>query len=203
MNSEQALARLKSGNTRFVNDTLDGQLQDSVRRGELTGAQTPYAIVLSCADSRVVPELAFDTGLGELFVIRVAGNIANTSSIASIEYAVAHLGVKLIVVLGHQSCGAVTAAMAGGDNGYNLNHLLTHLQPAVNAVAQGNTDRDYGDQSVDAVVRENAIRTGRDLVARSSIIQDAIQGSRDQALQIIPAWYVLDTGVVEFLSHDG
>ena len=203
MNSEQALARLKSGNTRFVNDKLDGELQDSVRRSELTGAQTPYAIVLSCADSRVVPELAFDTGLGELFVIRVAGNIANTSSIASIEYAVAHLGVKLIVVLGHQSCGAVTAAMAGGDNGYNLNHLLTHLQPAVNAVAEGNTDRDYGDQSVDAVVRENAIRTGQDLVARSSIIQDAIQGSRDQALQIIPAWYVLDTGVVEFLSHDG
>jgi len=203
MNSEQALARLKSGNTRFVNDKLDGQLQDSVRRSELTGAQTPYAIVLSCADSRVVPELAFDTGLGELFVIRVAGNIANTSSIASIEYAVAHLGVKLIVVLGHQSCGAVTAAMAGGDNGYNLNHLLTHLQPAVNAVAEGNTDRDYGDQSVDAVVRENAIRTGQDLVARSSIIQEAIQGSRDQALQIIPAWYVLDTGVVEFLSHDG
>jgi len=202
MNSEQALARLKSGNTRFVNDKLDSELQDSVRRSELTGAQTPYAIVLSCADSRVVPELAFDTGLGELFVIRVAGNIANTSSIASIEYAVAHLGVKLIVVLGHQSCGAVTAAMAGGDNGYNLNHLLAHLQPAVNAVAEGNTDRDYGDQSVDAVVRENAIRTGQDLVARSSIIQDAIQGSRDQALKIIPAWYVLDTGVVEFLSHD-
>ena len=203
MNSVEALQRLAEGNERFVADRLDGVLQDSIRRHAVVGGQSPYAIILSCADSRVVPELAFDTGIGELFVIRVAGNIANTSSIASIEYAVAHLGVKLIVVLGHQSCGAVTAAMAGGDNGYNLNHLLAHLQPAVNAVAEGNTDRDYGDQSVDAVVRENAIRTGRDLVARSSIIQDATQGSRDQALKIIPAWYVLDTGVVEFLSHDG
>jgi len=94
----------------------------------------------------VVPELAFDTGLGELFVVRVAGNVANSSSIASIEYAVAHLGTKLFVVLGHQSCGAVTAAVAGGDNGYNLNHLLSHITPAIAASKEGATVNDVTKQ---------------------------------------------------------
>jgi len=129
--------------------------------------------------------MVFDTGLGELFVLRVAGNVANTSTIASIEYAVAHLGTKLIVVLGHQSCGAVTAAMAGGDNGHNLNHLLAHLQPAVNACAGG---------TVDETVCENARRTSQDLLDRSSIIRGA------EGLKIVPAWYRLEGGGVEFLD---
>ncbi|MEE9349405.1 MAG: carbonic anhydrase, partial [Flavobacteriaceae bacterium] len=95
MTSHQSLKRLKEGNSRFVKDLLDGKLQDNSRRKSLIDKQEPYAIILGCADSRIVPELAFDTGLGELFTIRVAGNIANTSSIASIEYAVAHCGSKL------------------------------------------------------------------------------------------------------------
>ena len=155
LSSEVALARLKEGNARFVEDKLDGKLQDSSRRGNLTGGQEPYAIILSCADSRVVPELVFDTGLGEIFVIRVAGNVANTSSIASIEYAVAHLGVNLILVLGHESCGAVTAAIAGGDNGHNLNLLLAHIQPAISAT-------DGAD--VNTVVKKNAELTAGDLI---------------------------------------
>ena len=133
MSTDEVISRLKTGNDNFVTDKLDGKLQDSSRRNDLTGGQQPYAIVLSCADCRVVPELAFDTGLGELFVVRVAGNIANSSSLASMEYAVAHCGSKVIVVLGHQSCGAVTAAVGGGDNGYNLNHLLSHITPAITA----------------------------------------------------------------------
>ena len=187
MNSSEALARLNDGNERYVADRLDGVLQDSVRRQAVVGGQSPYAIILSCADSRVVPELVFDAGIGELFVIRVAGNVANTSSVASIEYAVAHLGVKLIVVLGHQGCGAVGAALAGGDNGYNLNHLLSHLQPALHACPEGD---------VDAVVRENATQTAKSMVSRSSILREAVQGD----LTISPAWYVLETGKVEFLA---
>ncbi|MEC9399182.1 MAG: carbonic anhydrase, partial [Myxococcota bacterium] len=109
---EAIIERLKAGNERFVKDTTEGKLRDQARRADLVGGQKPWAIVLSCADSRVAPELAFDTGLGELFVLRVAGNIANTDTIASIEYAVAHIGSPVIVVLGHQSCGAVTAAIA-------------------------------------------------------------------------------------------
>jgi len=187
MNSKEALERLQAGNARYVADRLDGALQDSSRREAVVGGQSPYAIILSCADSRVVPELIFDAGIGELFVIRVAGNIANTSSIASIEYAVAHLGVKLIVVLGHQSCGAVGAALAGGDNGYNLNHLLSHLQPALHACEESD---------VDAVVRENAIQTAKSLADRSTIIGDAAKGD----LTIAPAWYILETGKVALLG---
>ncbi len=187
MNSNEVIQRLKDGNARFAEDKLDGKLQDSSRRGSLTGGQEPYAIILSCADSRVVPELAFDTGLGELFVVRVAGNIANTSSIASMEYAVAHLGCEVIVVMGHESCGAVTAALAGGSNGYNLNHLLAHVQPAIASC---------GSDDVNSVVKENAKVTAKELEGRSAIIGDAV---RDGKLQVVPAYYNLDSGKVDFL----
>jgi carbonic anhydrase len=187
MNSAEAKSRLIAGNDRYVADTLQRELQDPGRRDSLTGGQKPFAIILSCADSRVVPELIFDTGLGELFVLRVAGNVANTSTIASIEYAVAHLGTKLIVVLGHQSCGAVTAAIAGGDNGYNLNHLLAHIQPAISSSE---------DSSVDGVVRENAAKTCQELAERSAIIGGALA----DGLKITPAWYVLESGKVEYLD---
>jgi len=188
MTINEIIARLEGGNARFVEDHLDGKLQDSSRRNSLTGGQQPYAIVLSCADSRVVPELAFDTGLGELFVVRVAGNVANTSSIASIEYAVAHIGTKVIVVLGHESCGAVTAAVQGGDNGYNLNHLLAHVSPALSASDEG--------AEVNDVVKTNAKLTAQELVARSTIIKSAVDKGD---LKIAPAYYHLGTGKVEFL----
>ena len=114
MTQDQVLTRLQEGNARFVDDKLDGQLQNSNRRSALTSGQEPYAIILSCADSRVVPELAFDAGLGELFVIRVAGNIANSSSIASIEYAVANLGTGIIMVLGHEKLRRRDGSHEGG-----------------------------------------------------------------------------------------
>jgi carbonic anhydrase len=187
MNSQEVLERLKSGNERFVADKLDGKLQDSERRNSLTGGQSPYAIILSCADSRVVPEMAFDTGLGEIFTVRVAGNIANSSSIASIEYAVAHLGSTLIVVMGHESCGAVTAAVNGGDNGYNLNHLLSHVTPALAACGDG--------ADLPTVVKKNAELNGKELVNRSSIIKNAVDSGK---VKIVPAYYNLDSGRVDF-----
>ncbi|MCG8577001.1 MAG: carbonic anhydrase [Flavobacteriales bacterium] len=189
MNSEEIIARLKSGNEKFVTDKLEGKLQDSARREELTGGQAPHTIVLSCADSRVVPELAFDSGLGELFVVRVAGNVANTSSMASIEYAVAHLGSKVIVVLGHQSCGAVTAAVDGGDNGYNLNHLLSHITPAIAASEQG--------AEVNEVVKTNAKLNAQELINRSDIIGNAVNNG---SVKIVSAYYNLDSGKVDFLD---
>jgi carbonic anhydrase len=187
MTAQESLSRLKEGNARFVEDHLDGKLQNSSRRESLTGGQKPYAIILSCADSRVVPELAFDTGLGELFVIRVAGNVANTSSVASIEYAIAHLGTKLIVVLGHESCGAVTAAVGGGDNGYNLNHLLAHITPAI--VTSGNN------ASLTEVILKNAELTAEDLNNRSDIIKGGVENGD---VKIVSAYYNLDTGKVDF-----
>ncbi len=189
MTSEQVLSRLQEGNDRFVADKLDGKLQNSARRGELTSAQDPYAIVLSCADSRVVPELAFDTGLGEIFVVRVAGNIANTSSVASIEYAVAHIGSPVIVVLGHESCGAVTAALQGGDNGHNLNHLVSHIVPAIASAPDGS--------SVNDVVKENARLTARELQDRSPIIRKAVEEGK---VKVVPAFYNLHSGRVDLLD---
>ncbi len=188
MTISEILDRLKTGNDRFVADQKDGKLQDSARRTELVSGQAPYAIILSCADSRVVPELAFDTGLGEIFVVRVAGNVANSSSIASIEYAVAHCGSSVIVVLGHQSCGAVTAAVAGGNNGYNINHLLAHIAPAIDACGEGAAIAD--------VVKKNAELTAGDLMSRSSIISDAVNKG---SVKIVPAYYNLDSGKVDFL----
>ncbi len=188
MNQQEIINRLKEGNQRFESDKLDGKLQDSSRRDQLTGGQKPYAIILSCADSRVVPELAFDTGLGELFTVRVAGNVANSSSIASIEYAVAHLGSKVIVVLGHQNCGAVTAAVEGGDNGYNLNHLLSHITPALSA-AEDNAP-------VNDIVKVNAQLTSRELCDRSDIIRNAVEQG---TVKIVSAYYNLDSGRVDFL----
>lgn len=188
MNHQEVLNRLQEGNSRFVADKLNSKLQDGVRRDELTSGQQPHTIVLSCADSRVVPELAFDAGLGELFVLRVAGNVANTSTIASIEYAVAHCGSRVIVVLGHQSCGAVTAAMAGGDNGHNLNHLLAHITPAISAAPEG--------ASINDVVKVNAEKTVEDLSSRSTIIGDAVASG---SVKIVPAYYNLDSGKVDFI----
>jgi len=187
MNIQESLNRLKEGNERFVTDSLDGKLQDNSRRNTLVGGQQPYAIILSCADSRVVPELAFDAGLGELFIIRVAGNVANSSSIASIEYAVAHLGSKLIVVMGHQSCGAVTAAVAGGDNGPNLNHLLRFIKPAISASEEG--------AAINNVTKKNAELTAEELVNKSEIIKNAVDKGD---VKITHAYYNLDSGRVDF-----
>ncbi len=185
---QNTLERLKLGNTSFVNNNLNNDFQDSSRRKEVLDGQNPFAVILTCSDSRIVPELVFDTGIGELFVIRVAGNIANTSSIASIEYAVAHLNVKLIVVLGHQNCGAVTAALAGGDNGLNIEHLFSFIQPAISI---------SDSKKVDDVSHIHANLTVDKLIKDSNIIAKAIENN---ALKIIPAYYSLESGIVDFFE---
>ena len=183
-----AVERLKSGNTNFVNDALNNDSQDSSRRKEVIDSQNPFAVILTCSDSRVVPELIFDTGIGELFVIRVAGNVANPSSIASIEYAVSHLYIKLIVVLGHQNCGAVTAALANTDHGKNLDHLLNFIHPAI-AISYS--------KKVDDVSHIHAKLTAEKLIKNSGIIAKALEGN---TLKIIPAYYNLETGQVDFFE---
>lgn len=184
----EVLQRLEAGNARFVADKPHNAGRDHQRRSELTTGQKPWCIVLTCADSRVSPELAFDTGLGELFTICVAGNIANTSSIASIEYAVAHIGTPVVVVLGHQSCGAVTAAIGGGDHGYNLNHLLAHIEPAKARCPDGD---------VEDTVRANAVVTAHELVNRSAIIKKAVD---EGFCRVVPAYYKLSDGTVNWLE---
>jgi len=184
----QSIQRLKKGNDNFVNDKLTNLRQISSDRKALIEKQNPFAVILTCSDSRVIPELIFDTGLGDLFVVRVAGNVANTSSIASIEYAVAHLNVNLIVVLGHQNCGAITSAIAGGNFGKNLHHLLMHLNPAI-----ANTN----DNAVDDIAIINTKLTAVKLNDDSMIINAAVSSKK---IEIIPAFYSLETGKVNFIE---
>lgn len=188
MSHDELIAELKAGNSRYIKGSQGYPSQDTSRIDELTGGQEPPAIVLSCADSRVAPELLFDRGLGELFIVRVAGNVANTSSMASMEYAVAHCKAKIIVVLGHEACGAVNAAIAGGDNGRNLNHLLSFVAPAVHACGDG--------ASTETVVKKNIENTISDLMKHSDIIKSAVDKGD---VQFVPAYYKLDGGEVEFL----
>ena len=180
------IKRLIDGNNRYVTDK-ESLISDKELRSSLQEGQSPFAIILSCADSRVVPEMIFDCNIGELFVVRVAGNIANTSSIASIEYAVAHIGCKVIVVLGHENCGAVTAALKGGDNGKNLNHLCSHIEPAVEESPSG---------EINDVVKLNAILNAKRLLTNSEIISTAVTNDK---LEIISGYYNFVEGEVDFL----
>ena len=187
LSAKEALKKLKEGNKRFSTDKPVYERHDANARKELVDGQHPFAIILSCADSRVIPELVFDAGLSDLFVVRVAGNIANTSSIASIEYAVANLNVRLVVVLGHENCGAVSAALGGGEHGHNLNMLLAHVKPAVpksNAKASAATLKN--------AVKKNARINAQTLRERSTILSD-------KKLEIVPAYYNLASGKVDFL----
>ena len=189
MTTQEILTKLQDGNKRFATDQMNSNLQGSSRRKSIVNGQKPFATILGCADSRIVPELIFDTGLGELFVVRVAGNVANKSSVASIEYAVAHLNTKVVIVLAHQNCGAVTAALQGEDNGENLNHLLSHLTPAISASAKTATVND--------VAKKNAELTVNELIAKSDIIKNAVD---DESIKVIPAYYDMDSGKVDFVS---
>ena len=186
----RALKRLQEGNLHFIADKLDGKLQNSSRRNELVSGQHPSAIILSCSDSRVVPEFAFDTGLGELFVIRVAGNVANISSLASIEYAVANLNVKLIIVMGHESCGAITAALEdhNGVDEKNFRHLFRYIAPAVRAVKE---------KTINNIVKKNAELTSLSIYKNSGLIKKQVD---NEQLKIISAYYHLDSDKVDFFE---
>jgi carbonic anhydrase len=192
--TEKALGWLKNGNTRFVKHRLrnDGDL--ATDRARLVSGQKPHSIVLSCSDSRVPPEVVFDQKLGEIFVVRTAGESLDASAIASIEYAVEHLGSNLIVVMGHESCGAVKAALAtldGADAGSPwLNKLVQDLHPHLLSFK--------GKPLSEGAVVEgwaNVSGVAKDLVDRSQIVRDAVNSGE---VKIQTALYHLGSGVVEF-----
>jgi carbonic anhydrase len=187
LTADEAYERLKQGNRRFLSGEVEGAGRDAERRQQVAGGQWPFAAILCCADSRVVPELAFDTGIGELFVVRVAGNVASRSAIASIEFAISQLGTKLLVVMAHGGCGAVTAAIAGGAPSPSLEHLLEHIRPAVEA----------GDSSdVDEVARRNATLSADEMSAKSDIIREAVE---DGGVKVVTAFYHPGTGEVDLI----
>lgn len=162
----EGLAKLKKGNAEHVHRYKTQKGRESYQIGVTEEGQEPYAAILSCADSRVIPENIFTADAGDLFVVRVAGNISNQASIASLEYAVKYLHVRVIVVLGHEACGAVTAAIGQANNRINfktnLNQLLAHIVPAIN------------DPKINKLVKatkRNAKLTAQQLLAQSEILR--------------------------------
>lgn len=190
LNNIQALQKLMEGNARYVAGKTIHPHQDSARRAEIAKGQKPFAIVLTCADSRVPPEILFDQGLGDIFVLRVAGNVADDNVQASIEYAVEHLGANLILVLGHERCGAVGAALAGGELPGHLPGLIDRIKPAV--MSSRGQPGDALDNAVSANARLVAtqLRTSRPL-----LMPLATRGS----LAVLAARLDLDSGQVDIL----
>jgi carbonic anhydrase len=188
---DQALAQLMEGNQRFVTRKQVNPRQDFARLAEVATGQAPFAAILSCADSRVVPEITFDQGIGDLFVVRVAGNIAITEDIASEEFAVGVLGTPLLMVLGHERCGAVAAAVQGGELPGVMESLVFAIQPAVQA-SEGKS----GDDRLTNVIKAN-VRLQVQRLQSSSVIASAVQKGK---LKVVGAYYDLDTGKVSLVS---
>jgi len=199
----EALDRLRDGNRRFVTDApnRDALAGQAHRRSELASGQEPFAIILGCSDSRVPAEIVFDQGLGDLFVIRVAGNIVAASQIGSVEFAAERFGTRLVVVLGHSSCGAVLATLdelrrPRDIQSPNLRSIVDRIRPAVDTLLA--TDlRNNREALVHHAVRANVLASVDHLRHGSAVLEDLIQ--RD-GLLVVGAEYSLETGVVEFLE---
>ena len=194
---DQALEHLRRGNARWATDEAENPRTSAERRQRTTElGQHPLAAVLSCSDSRVPVELVFDQGIGDLFVVRVAGNVCAEGALASLEYALGHLAVPLLIVLGHSGCGAVAAAIAGEQADGPLAQLLARIQPAVEAVE---THEPYlsAPRLLTAVIEANVWQALGEVLARSSA---AREGIRSGALRAVGATYDLESGRVRWLG---
>jgi carbonic anhydrase len=193
MSPAEALRRLMAGNERFQTDQSSHPLLHSKRREELVGGQSPFAVILSCSDSRVPPELIFDQGLGGLFVVRIAGNTVTRAGLESIDYAVGHLHTNLIMVLGHDSCGAVKGAMSECSSKPNagLPEIFANICPAVDLARKKSRDN-LESRAIDLNVSEQV-----KVLKRSPLFQKRVA---DGALKIVGARYNLQTGKVELLD---
>jgi len=189
--ADQAWEMLKVGNQRYVADKLSRPHQTAQRMMELAKGQHPFAIVLGCSDSRVPPEIIFDQGLGDLFVIRVAGNIVDDAIAGSIEFAAEELKAPLLVVLGHERCGAVSAAVKGGEVPGHISTLVNAIKPAVVSV-QG-----LPGDVVDNAVRANVKNVVNQLKSTHPIVSELVISNK---LKIVGGRYDLDSGKVDFIA---
>lgn len=191
MTPDEVLEQLMEGNARYVESHAEHPHQTVSDRMALVKGQNPIAAMIGCADSRVPLELLFDQGFGDLFVARVAGNIADNMVIASMEYAIAMLKVSLLMVVGHSTCGAVDAAIKGGDYPGYLPELVARIQPAVQV------GHSHDGDLLENVVKINTQRTVGHLQANSQVIRTAVEEGR---LKLVPAYYNLDSGKVDLLG---
>ncbi len=200
LTADQALAKLKQGNADFLDNRPKAPLQDQRRRLEIARGQTPFAILVGCSDSRVPPELLFGTGLGELFIVRNAGNTVDTVALGSIQYGALVLGAPLIVVLGHERCGAVEAAVSVVEKNAtfpgSIGQMIEPIIPAVLRAKSGGALQ--GDALLDAAIRQNVERTVERLRKSEPSL---IEPLRDGKLKVVGARYDLDDGKVEFFGE--
>jgi carbonic anhydrase len=200
--AREALTRLREGNRRFVADNVKSTaLTTSARRAALVTGQTPFAIVLGCSDSRVPAELVFDQGFGDLFVIRVAGNVVAPSQIGSVEFAASRFGTRLVVVMGHSQCGAIEATLEevlGNETSAsrNLRDIVDRVRPAVRTLLAAR--RQYDRESLLAEAVRANVRASVDHLRHGSTILEGLV--RQDGLLIAGAEYSLETGVVDFFD---
>lgn len=202
ISAQEALERLREGNGRFVSGVpSDDTLSNQTRRSKLAAGQEPFAIILGCSDSRVPAEIVFDQGLGDLFVIRVAGNIVAPSQIGSVEFAAERFGTRLVVVLGHSQCGAVRATLEAlqqptDNQSRNLRSIVDRVRPSVEALLSTELRHDP-EALVRHAVRAHVRISASQLRHGSEVLEQFIQ--RD-GLLVLGAEYSLETGVVDFFD---
>lgn len=197
IDGETALQQLMAGNARYVKAEVENPDRDKAARAKVSTSQRPMAIILSCADSRVAPEIFFDAGIGDLFVIRLAGNTLTTEGLASMEYAVAVLKCQLIMVLGHESCGAVQAGISAYEDNASfpgsIDSLLDNIEPAV-AIASA-----HGNLTLENAIAENVRVTAKHVQLAGPILPRAIAEGN---LKVVGGVYHLEDGKVELIDLD-
>jgi len=202
ISAREALARLRDGNRRFASDARSGDsVVSQARRAALAASQEPFAIVLGCSDSRVPAEIVFDQGLGDLFVIRVAGNVVASSQVGSVEFAAARFGTRLVVVLGHSRCGAVLATLEELQQptaqSRHLRSIVDRVRPSVEALLATEL-RHEPEALVRQAVRANIRVSANHLRHGSEVLEQLIQR---EGLLVVGAEYSLETGIVEFFDE--
>lgn len=204
ISADDALLKLREGNRRFVAGEIDAESMASrAHQAGMSGGQSPFAIILACSDSRVPVELVFDQGFGDLFVIRVAGNIVAPSQIGSIEFAASQFGTRLVVVLGHSNCGAVIAtlkelALQQTHRSPNLRAIVDRVRPAIEPLLEAHRDSD-ADTLTGAAVRANVLASVERLTHGSLILEQLIEAGK---LTVVGAEYSIETGKVEFFEDE-
>lgn len=197
VSADEAMRRLREGNERFISgNALHPNIEADRLKSTALEGQKPFATILACSDSRVPVEILFDQGVGDLFVIKVAGNVADTDEIATIEYGTEHLHTPILLVLGHSRCGAVTAVVTGAEVHGHLPKLVDNVAPALEKAKHEHPEK-HGKDLVDPTIKANTFQSMADVLSKSAIVAKLV---KEGHLKVVGAIYNLETGAIEWLG---